>query len=113
MNFQCANEKKQTSVKAIINKDGEKLTKPDDKADCFNEHFGTVGENMAKEHDKENGIHKNPLEYITKEPKESLFLHNVDDAEILTLISKLQLKKACGYDQISNRILKATSFTSS
>ena len=31
-------------------------------------------------------------------------------SEILNLIAKLVAKKACGYDHISNRILKTTSY---
>ena len=31
-------------------------------------------------------------------------------SEILNLISKLAIKKACGYDQIFNKILKAASY---
>ena len=31
------------SIKNIINRTGEKITKPDEIADCFNEHFSSVG----------------------------------------------------------------------
>ena len=51
---------------------------------------------------------KDPLEYVTVEQKESMFLFETDDCEIFKLISNLHLKKACGYDHISNRILKET-----
>ena len=39
-----------------------------------------------------------------------MYLNETDSSELLKLISKLELKKACGYDHISNRILKATSY---
>ena len=37
------------------------------------------------------------------------FLNDTDLAEIIKLISNLELRKACGFDNISNRMLKATS----
>ena len=53
---------------------------------------------------------QNPLNYLPKYVKNSLYFSEIDYSEILCLISKLVLKKACGYDLISNRILKATSY---
>ena len=38
-----------------------------------------------------------------------VYLSDTDLAEIIKLISKLELRKACGYDHISNRMIKATS----
>ena len=65
---------------------------------------------MAEKHENNiNGNIKDPLEYVTVNQSESMFLHETDECEVLKLISNLQLRKACGFDHISNRILKATS----
>ena len=53
---------------------------------------------------------KNPLDYLPDSKNHSMFLHETDQAEILTLISSLEKQKACGYDHISNKILKSTSY---
>ena len=67
---------------------------------------------MAGKIDNEMGSKrlKDPLDYLPKQIKNSLYFSDIDYSEILRLISKLVLKKACGYDLISNRILKATSY---
>ena len=53
---------------------------------------------------------KDPLDYIPTKVSKSIFFQEVDQSEILKLISNLELRKACGYDHISNRIMKATSY---
>ncbi len=53
---------------------------------------------------------RDPIDYISTKVNHSLFLYAVDSSEILQLISNLELRKACGYDLISNRIIKATSY---
>ena len=58
----------------------------------------------------DQNILKDPLDYLPRQVKNSIFFSDIDYSEILTLISKLVLKKACGYDLITNRILKSTSY---
>ena len=53
---------------------------------------------------------KDPLQYLPKTVKNSLFFCDIEISEILNLLAKLVVKKACGYDNISNKILKATSY---
>ena len=43
--------KKGCSINAIVNKDGIRLTDPQDIANCLNDHLGTVGANMAGKFD--------------------------------------------------------------
>ncbi len=40
--------KEKTNIKCIIDKDGNEHTDPEDKANCLNNHFGSVGKNMAE-----------------------------------------------------------------
>ena len=101
-----------TSVKNIIDKDGKKFDKPKDVANTLNAHFSTVGKTMAEEYDKiEFSDLRDPLEYVTR--KESIFrnLSLTNLSEILQLIGNLDPKKSCGFDLISNKILKSTAST--
>ena len=51
---------------------------------------------------------KDPLDYITTDIKIKICLSPTTCSEISKLILKLDVKKSCGYDSISNKILKAT-----
>ena len=103
--------KKQTFVKRICIKPGQKIEDPKQIANCLNKHFGSVGKDMASkfdnDHKKKNGI-PDPIEYVSANVKHCAYLHDTDLSEIIKIISNLVLRKACGYDLISNRILKAT-----
>ena len=92
------------------NKNGETLSAPNEIADCLNEHFGSVGKEMAEKFENcENDVVNDPLEYVCVEQTESMYLYETDEYEIMRLISSLQAGKACGYDHISNKIVKETS----
>ena len=102
--------KKKTSIKSLKNKNGETLSAPNEIADCLNEHFGSVGKEMAEKFENcENDVVNDPLEYVCVEQTESMYLYETDEYEIMRLISSLQAGKACGYDHISNKIVKETS----
>ena len=104
--------KSSNSIKCLSDKDGKKLEDPFCIANCLNTHFSSVGKNMAAKIDNEISSKrlKDPLDYLPKKVKNSLYFSDIDYSEVLSLISKLVLKKACGFDLISNRILKATSY---
>ena len=90
-------KKKHTVIKTIIDKNGNEHTDPENVAHCFNEHFSSVGKDMADKFECGSGeCMKDPFEYVTVEQKESMFLFETDDCEIFKLISNLHLKKACG-----------------
>ena len=57
----------------------------------------------------ENGL-KDPIDYLKNNINESMFLYDTNQAEILNLISNLETRKACGYDHITNKTLKSTSY---
>ena len=98
------------SIKALKNRDGNKLTNPVDIANCLNTHFSSVGESMA-EKIKTLDSDKDPLDYISCNVKHPANLSLTNEKEISDLVKSLKNKKACGYDLISNRILKETRKT--
>ena len=108
MNSQNVREKKHNVVKRIRNK-GLNVDDPQEIANCFNKHFGSVGKKMASKFDREHrsklGI-MDPIEYVSTNVKNCVYLSNTDLAEIIKLISNLEVRKACGFDNISNRMLK-------
>ena len=54
---------------------------------------------------------KNPLDYLSNlNVQESAFFSNTSKSEILDILTNLNPKKSCGYDLISNRVLKETSY---
>ena len=46
--------KQKTSINCIVDKEGNELTDDKEKADCLNEHFGSVGKIMADQCDNLN-----------------------------------------------------------
>ena len=65
---------------------------------------------MAKKFDDSdcNNI-QDPLSFIQREKnRNSMIVSPIDVTEIAHLISKLDNKKSCGYDLVSNSILKAS-----
>ena len=74
----------------------------------MNENVSKVGENMAKEFRGLENV-KDPIDYIVCDTVDSAEFKPTTEEEIYKLIQNLKLKKACGYDLISNKILKTTS----
>ena len=54
---------------------------------------------------------KNPLEYLPKRVRNSLFLSDTSVPEILNLILAQDRKKGHGYDLVTNRIIQKSSST--
>ena len=52
---------------------------------------------------------KNPIDYITDRVEENITLCDTSCSEILDIILAQDDKKACGYDEINNKIIKKTS----
>jgi len=50
-------------------------TNPNDIANCLNNHFTSVGKQMADKFDCHIEHHSDPLSYIKKEVKDSIFLN--------------------------------------
>ena len=101
-----------SSIKSIANIKGKKLDNPLDIANSFNSHFSTVGKTMAEKYEKIDFSNlKDPLDYVTRKESICRNLSLTNLSEILKLISNLDPKKSCGFDFITNKILKATSAT--
>ncbi len=100
-----------SAIKSLIDKNGVKLEDNLKIADCFNEHFSTVGSLMSNKIESQSLPTRNPLSYIKKDVDASLFLNYTNSIEIYDRIAKLENKKSSGYDLISNRILKFTNST--
>ena len=102
--------KSTTTIKCLVDKDGNKLTNPLDIANTLNNHFGSIGKIMAQEFDNlDNCQVKDPLSYISKDVRNSIFLSMPKAEEISKNITRLLDKNSCGYDLVSNRTLKATN----
>ena len=99
--------------KSMKNEKGEKVDDTFGIAQLLNQHFGSVGQNMASKLARNGGTDvKDPLDYLQVSHinnGENLFqLAKADVLEVVKLITGLDIKKACGYDHISNSILKNT-----
>ena len=101
-------KKARSSIKKIRNKKGEDIRDLEGIANCLNEHFTSVGKNMAKNHDANENL-KNPIDYITDRVQEDISLCDTSTSEILDIILAQDEKKASGYDEINNKIIKKTS----
>ena len=97
------------SIKNIIDKNGNKYHNIPEIAACLNTHFASVGKNMASEYQKVSIANlKDPLEYISNQTSCLSHLSKAILSEIIDLIRNLDEKKACGFDLISNKVLKAS-----
>ena len=54
---------------------------------------------------------KDPIDYVTFDTLDSADFYSSSEEEVIELIRNLKTKKACGYDLISNNVLKATCNT--
>ena len=105
-------KKRRSAIKSLINKEGVEVTDEQEVTNCLNEHLSSVGKNMAEsEMLNDQGDLKNPIEYITTRVEDSISLENTTKTEILELILGLNAKKACGFDEINNKIIKRSSST--
>ena len=90
--------KKGCSINSMLNKEGVRLTDPQEIANCLNDHFGTVGANMAEKFNEvDNERLRDPLDYMKNEVKNSFVFSPTSTFEIHTLIDKLNNKKSSGY----------------
>ena len=98
------------NINSLTNKDGGKIYKPDLIANSLNDHFSSIGQKMASRIEKKTN-RKNPLEYISTEIENPVVLEHIIQKDVSKLIQNLDSKKACGYDLISNKILKSCCST--
>jgi len=85
-------------------------------AGIFNQYFATVADKISckikNSNKRDLSYTKDPLAYIIqvfKHPFTNIIFHNTSTGEIEKIINALPGKNACGYDEISTRILKASA----
>ena len=80
------------------------ISDPNIMVDNFNVHFANIGKVLAT---RPNCTNNNDfLSYLKSPCPFSVYLYPTSPQEIIKLINKLKLNKACGYDDISSFILK-------
>ena len=98
--------KKSQAIKSMTDKNGKKLKDSASIANCLNDFFATIGKNMAQEIEKMDGTRlRDPLSYISKDVKNSLFLSLPNSHEISKIISKLDTNKS-SHGLVSNKVAK-------
>ena len=109
---EIGNYKKNTKTDIkCLKKDGMEVREPRLIAECLNDHFNTIGKNMAQKFERENNIlslSSTQDNYILPNPTHSIFFENTSLVEIRKLIKCLDINKAPGSDGISNYMIKKT-----
>ena len=101
------NKGKKEPIKHLVDEEGVKTESDEDNSNCLNRHFSTIAKNMASEFSNNSDA----IEYLKHvSTQASVFLSSTDSAELLDILKNLDPKKSCGFDSISNRVLKETSF---
>ena len=93
----------------MIKKDGSEITDPTEIVENFNHFFVNIGSSLA------NNLPESPHHferYFERAPVNRHFTFNdIGPSEILSVISKLETKKAKGFDLISARTIKENYLT--
>ena len=80
------------------------ITNAADIANIFNKHFVEIGPNLAADVPlPTNG--KSATDYIPSVTS-SFEIQSIEAKDVLELIQKLNIRKASGYDKVSNKLLK-------
>ena len=91
-----------TEISEIQGSSSETLTNAKDIADHLNKHFTQIGPDLAK---KIPATPVNPEDYLRREPSVFEF-PEIDPSRVLYLLLKVDIARATGLDQISNKVLK-------
>ena len=89
-----------------LEKGGERITNLEIVVEEFNKYFGSVGPNLAEQLKQSRTDFKSFLK--TKISKKFTF-RNINSDDIYKIISELKPLNSAGYDNISNKLLKALS----
>ena len=76
-------------------------------ADCFNDYFVNIGQNLAQ---KIPPSTRSFFEFLDNRNSASLFFNPVLEVEVLELVNNLKSKKSAGHDGISSICLKQIIF---
>ena len=100
------NKKSKSSPNKIKTQNGY-VTKQIEIATEFNKYFSTVGETIDQ---KTPQTQKSFTEYLTEPNQKQFILKSVDAYEILCVINKMKLTKACGPSSVPSKLLKEHRF---
>ena len=93
-----------SSQPVSVSFDGSKLTDPEDIANCFNNHFCSIGQSLADKTDSSCPL--SCLEYLQNRTKASMYFCPISAAKISNVIFQLNPNKSCGFDGINARFVK-------
>ena len=97
---------KKPDITQLVDEEGKKINDPKEIANTLNLHFNQIGEKMANK--IKEGRNYDPLKCILKSPTQSLFLSPTVVEEVLKIIKKIDVNKACGPDKITGYLIKIT-----
>jgi exonuclease III len=93
--------KQKNKIKELIH-NNKHITNDAEIADTLNEHFSTVGINLANKINSKSSYKS----YLHHPNSHSFFLHPTDINETLKVILNLKPKRSCGHDNISPILIK-------
>ena len=102
-------KRKSLDIKCLI-KDKTEHRDPKSIANCLNNHFNSIGNEMAEKFRKQN-TNSTSFSPIFPDPINSVYFGKTTVEEILKIIRKLNTNKAPGSDGISNYVIKKTQHT--
>jgi hypothetical protein len=113
-NKTLTNNKKASNITIPINNNDESPTNPISIANVFNTYFTSVADNLLNKNFSETDTTNNddPMTYLQQNFKychSQLKLKNITTYEINKIINCLNSKTSHGYDEISDKILKASA----
>ena len=92
---------------SCLNINGEYQSEPPKIAESFNKFFSEIGGNLAKNFPNNNSEFKN---YLEEPVSHSMFLYHTSENEISKIIESLKNTNSTGYDNLSTKFIKLSSF---
>ena len=87
-------------INSLLDQNNIEHTNPVKMANLLNNHFNSVGGKMANKVNPKKKVVKNPLEYISNSPVQSIYLYPTTIQEIMKIIAEINSQKATGPDNI-------------
>ena len=100
---EALHSKNDTDPPKYVFKDDRKVDDPAEIAEVFNEYFVNIGPNLANNIPNSNTNFRN---FLKDQNPQSMFFAPAVEEEIKDIVNNLNAKKSCGYDDITNFLLK-------
>ena len=97
-------EKTKQTAPNFLNVNNTKINDPIQIAECFNNHFSTIGKVSANK--LASSSNNDFLTYLSNQVSSSIFLYPTNTTEITRIVNHLNSNKSCGPDNINAKILK-------